>query len=315
MTETALTPTPLQPSIEPESTASQRDADTTALSTWGRFKRSAAQFRRDQPLGVISGVIVILMILCALFADWIAPFNPNAVQRSRELSLASPSTSHWFGTDHLGRDIFSRVIHGARISLIVATLTVVISTVGGTLVGSISGYFGGKVDMILQRIVDAIMSIPILILALFIVSLLGASIFNVVFALSVVNIPRFSRISRGEMLRIRNSEFVTAAEALGASSWRVIFSHGIPNLVAPIIILASLTFGQAIVAEAALSFLGVGAPVTEPSWGQMLSTSREFMTIAWWTVIFPGAALSLVVLAFNLLGDALRDHLDPKLVR
>lgn len=315
MTETALTPTPVQPSFEPESTAAQYDADTTALSPWGRFTRSAGQFRRDQPLGVISGVVVLLMILCAIFADWIAPFNPNTVQRSRDLSLASPSASHWFGTDHLGRDIFSRVIHGARISLIVATLTVVISTIGGTLVGSISGYFGGKVDMILQRIVDAIMSIPILILALFIVSLLGASIFNVVFALSVVNIPRFSRISRGEMLRIRNSEFVTAAEALGASSWRVIFSHGIPNLVAPIIILASLTFGQAIVAEAALSFLGVGAPVTEPSWGQMLSTSREFMTIAWWTVIFPGAALSVVVLAFNLLGDALRDHLDPKLVR
>ena len=169
--------------------------------------------------------------------------------------------------------------------------------------------------MVVQRIVDAVLSIPVLILALFIASLLGASITNVVLALSVIYIPRFSRIARGEMLRIRSAEYVTAAEALGAKPRRIIFKHGIPNLVAPIIVLASLTFGQAIVAEAALSFLGVGAPITEPSWGRMLSSSREYMTVAWWTVMFPGLALSIGVLAFNLFGDALRDHLDPKLVR
>jgi ABC-type dipeptide/oligopeptide/nickel transport system permease subunit len=169
--------------------------------------------------------------------------------------------------------------------------------------------------MVIQRLVDAVLSIPVLILALFIASLLGASITNVVLALSIIYIPRFSRIARGEMLRIRSAEYVTAAEALGAKPRRIIFKHGVPNLVAPIIVLASLTFGQAIVAEAALSFLGVGAPVTEPSWGRMLSTSREFMTVAWWTVVFPGLALSVGVLAFNLFGDALRDHLDPKLVR
>ncbi|MEZ5378793.1 MAG: ABC transporter permease [Acidimicrobiales bacterium] len=292
-----------------------RDDDTTALGRWGRFKRSFRQFRKDQPLGMISAGIVIFLLLCAIFAGLIAPYSPTATQRGREFKLAAPSLDHLFGTDHLGRDIFSRVLYGAQISLIVATATVIISTVIGTLLGAISGYFGGKLDMILQRIVDAIMSIPVLILALFIVSLLGSSIANVILALSIIYIPRFSRIARGEMLRVQSAEYVTAAEALGAPPMRVIMRHGIPNIVAPIIILASLTFGQAIVAEAALSFLGVGAPITEPSWGQMLSISREYMTIAWWTVVFPGAALSLGVLAFNLLGDALRDHLDPKLVR
>ncbi len=292
-----------------------RDEDTTALNRFGRFKRSFRQFRKDQPLGMISGSIVVFLLLCAIFAAFIAPYSPTATQRGREFKLASPSWDHLFGTDHLGRDIFSRVLYGAQISLIVATATVIISTVIGTMLGAVSGYFGGKLDMVLQRIVDAIMSIPVLILALFIVSLLGSSITNVILALSIIYIPRFSRIARGEMLRIQSAEYVIAAEALGATPWRVIMRHGIPNLVAPIIILASLTFGQAIVAEAALSFLGVGAPITEPSWGQMLSVSRDYMTVAWWTVVFPGAALSLGVLAFNLLGDALRDHLDPKLVR
>ena len=292
-----------------------RDEDTTALNRWGRFKRSFAQFRKDQPLGMISGGIVVLLLLGAILAGLIAPYSPTEIQRGREFKLAAPSFQHFFGTDHLGRDIVSRVLYGSQISLIVATATVVISTVLGTLLGAVSGYFGGKLDMVLQRIVDAIMSIPVLILALFIVSLLGSSVTNVILALSIIYIPRFSRIARGEMLRVQSSEFVTAAEALGAAPMRVILRHGIPNITAPIIILASLTFGQAIVAEAALSFLGVGAPITEPSWGQMLSVSRDYMTIAWWTVVFPGGALSLGVLAFNLLGDALRDHLDPKLVR
>ncbi len=292
-----------------------RDEDTTALNRWGRFKRSFRQFRKDQPLGMISGSIVLFLLLSAIFAALIAPYSPTATQRGREFKLVGPSMDHFFGTDHLGRDIFSRVLYGAQISLTVATATVIISTVLGTLLGAISGYFGGKLDMVLQRIVDAIMSIPVLILALFIVSLMGSSVTNVILALSIIYIPRFSRIARGEMLRVQSAEYVTAAEALGATPMRVVLRHGIPNIVAPIIILASLTFGQAIVAEAALSFLGVGAPITEPSWGQMLSISREYMTIAWWTVVFPGAALSLGVLAFNLLGDALRDHLDPKLVR
>jgi ABC-type dipeptide/oligopeptide/nickel transport system permease subunit len=160
-----------------------------------------------------------------------------------------------------------------------------------------------------------VIAIPVIILALFIVAFAGASIRNVVVALAIVYTPRFARIARGEMLRVRSADYVVAAEALGSNPWRTIRKHGIPNIVAPIIILASLTFGQAIIAEAALSFLGIGAPLTEPSWGQMLARSSEYTRVAWWGVVFPGGALSLAVLAFNLLGDSLRDHLDPKLVR
>lgn len=279
----------------------------------GRFAESSGNFFKNHPLGVLSGAVVLIMILAAIFAPLVATHDPYLIGRRSQLD--SPSTEHFFGTDELGRDIFSRVLYGARISLIVATLTVFFSTIGGTLLGAVSGYLGGKVDLVIQRFVDAVMSIPVLILALFIASLLGSSVRNVVLALSIIYIPRFARIARGEMLRIRSAEYVAASEALGAKPWRVIRKHGLPNLVAPIIILASLTFGQAIVAEAALSFLGVGAPPTEPSWGLMLSRSRQYMRIAWWAVVFPGAALSLAVLAFNLLGDALRDHLDPKLVR
>lgn len=292
------------------------DADErVARNRRARFAESFHQFRKDHLMGLIFGVIIVFLLLVAIAAPLIATHDPSSIGRTREAKLASPSTSNFFGTDHLGRDIFSRVVYGARTSLIVATATVIISTIIGTLLGAASGYLGGWVDMIIQRIVDAVLSIPVLILALFIASLLGASILNVVLALSIIYIPRFSRIARGEMLRIRSAEYVTAAEALGAKPRRIIFKHGIPNLVAPIIVLASLTFGQAIVAEAALSFLGVGAPITEPSWGRMLSVSREYMTVAWWTVMFPGLALSVGVLAFNLFGDALRDHLDPKLVR
>ncbi len=315
---TPTTPTPTEGDTDPVATDTPAsvvlESERVALSRWERFVASFHQFRRDHVMGFIFGIIILGLIVVALAAPIIATHDPSTIPRPPD-KLAGPSSSHFFGTDQLGRDIFSRVVYGARTSLIVATATVIVSTVLGTLLGAISGYLGGWVDLIIQRIVDAVLSIPVLILALFIASLLGASITNVVLALSIIYIPRFSRIARGEMLRIRSAEYVTAAEALGAKPRRIILTHGIPNLVAPIIVLASLTFGQAIVAEAALSFLGVGAPVTEPSWGRMLSTSREFMTVAWWSVVFPGAALSVGVLAFNLFGDALRDHLDPKLVR
>lgn len=282
-------------------------------SAWGRFSESTRHFVRTQPLGVVSAVIIIIMLLTAIFAPIMASQDPSLITGRDKLQ--GPSSQYFFGTDELGRDIYSRVVYGARISLIVATFTVLVSTVVGTALGAVSGYVGGLVDLVIQRIVDAVMSIPVLILALFIVALLGSSIRNVVIALAVIYTPRFSRIARGEMLRVKNAEYVAAAEALGAKPLRLILQHGVPNILAPIIILASLTFGQAIVAEAALSFLGVGAPITEPSWGQMLSRGREYMRVAWWTVVFPGTALSLGVLALNLLGDALRDHLDPKLVR
>lgn len=313
--QTAPTTTTVDTAEVTESAKTNTGSSRVLLTRRERFLDSCSQFAKDHKLGVVFGVIILLLVIMALAAPLIATHDPSEISRARDSRLAGPSGGHIMGTDHLGRDMFSRVVYGARTSLIVASATVIISTVIGTLMGAVSGYLGGWVDMVIQRIVDAVLSIPVLILALFIASLLGASIVNVVLALSIIYIPRFSRIARGEMLRIRAAEYVTAAEALGAKPRRIVMKHGVPNLAAPIIILASLTFGQAIVAEAALSFLGVGAPITEPSWGRMLSSSREYMTVAWWTVFFPGAVLSLAVLAFNLFGDALRDHLDPKLVR
>lgn len=310
MSQIVVEKTAIEPP-DPEAPPSSRFEIST--SRWGRFVDSSREFLRNHRLGAASGLIIVIMVLMAIFADVLATQSPTEIGRREQLT--APSAEHFFGTDELGRDIYSRVLYGARISLIVASFTVLISTVLGTLLGAVSGYLGGRVDMALQRLVDAVMSIPVLILALFIVALLGSSVRNVVLALSIVYTPRFARIARGEMLRIKSGDYVAAAAAMGARPWRVIRKHGIPNLTAPIIVLASLTFGQAIIAEAALSFLGVGAPITEPSWGQMLSRSREYTTIAWWSVFFPGVALSLGVLAFNLFGDALRDHLDPKLVR
>ncbi len=303
----------LEPELDTAGTVRPERPEEIRTTTWGRFVVSFKQFVRTQPLGVVSAIVIIVLLVAAIFAPVFATHDPTEIGRRSQLD--PPSAQNFFGTDELGRDIFSRVLYGSRISLIVATLTVLISTVLGTLLGAISGYFEGIVDMVVQRIVDAVLSIPVLILALFIVSLMGSSIRNVVLALSIIYVPRFARIARGEMLRVKNAEYVAAAEALGSKPFRVIRKHGLPNILAPIIILASLTFGQSIVAEAALSFLGVGAPITEPSWGQMLSRGAEYTRVAWWGVVFPGLALSLGVLAFNLLGDALRDHLDPKLVR
>jgi ABC-type dipeptide/oligopeptide/nickel transport system permease subunit len=288
-------------------------AEAEATTAWGRFWGSARHFARTQKLGTAALLFIVLLCVLAVFADFVTLYEPT-IQNRRDVKLG-PSTEFWFGTDHLGRDVFSRVIYGSRISLVVGGVTVLISTVLGMLVGGISGYYGGWVDLILQRIIDAVMSIPVLILALFIVALIGPSIPNLILALTVITVPRFTRVARGEMLRIRQSDYVVAAEALGAKPLRTIVRHGFPNLFAPIVIMASLTFGNAIVAEASLSFIGLGVPPPNPSWGRMVSDAREWIRLYPWILLFPGAAISFSVLAFNLFGDALRDHLDPKLVR
>lgn len=284
-----------------------------ARSRRQRWSEGTREFVRNEKLGVVSGLIILLIVFAAVFATFVATKDP--VFQHRRNFLEGPSGEFLLGTDDLGRDIFSRILFGARISLMVGGITIFISTVVGTALGILSGYLGKWVDLIIQRLVDAVMSIPVLILALFIVSLFGAGVRNVIVALTIVYIPRFARIARGEMLRVRESDYVDAAEALGSGALRVMWRHGLPNITAPIIIMASLTFGQAIIAEAALSFLGLGTPPPDPSWGRMLAESQPWMQIAWWMVIFPGAAIALAVLAFNLFGDALRDHFDPKLVR
>jgi peptide/nickel transport system permease protein len=273
---------------------------------WGMLKR--------KPLGLASASLIGLLVFTAIFANVLAPYDPLSTQP--EIHLAPPSWEHPFGTDDIGRDVFSRVIHGTRISLWVGLLAVGIGTVAGTIVGLMSGYWEGWLDLVLQRVMDALMAIPALILALAIVSVLTPSTTNAMLAIAVVIIPGNSRIVRGAVLSAKQNPYVEAAQALGCRHRRILISHILPNVTAPILIIASIWLGNAILIEASLSFLGLGTQPPTPSWGLMLSsTGRAFMEQAPWLAIFPGLAISLAVLAFNLFGDALRDAWDPKLRR
>lgn len=276
-----------------------------------KFFHDCKRFIITQKIGFVSILIILVMIAIAIFAPVIAPYDP--VSQNREAILMGPSAEYIMGTDDLGRDVFSRIIYGARISMLVGFGSILMAFVIGTTLGLVSGYFGGVIDMMIQRIMDAILAIPALILALFIASLLDPAVRNVIIAIVIISIPQFARIVRGEMLRIREMNYVEASRAIGANPFRILLKHGLPNMLAPIIVVASLGFGAAIIAEASLSFLGIGTPPPNPSWGLMLSHASRFMETAPWLVIFPGLALALLVLAFNLLGDALRDFLDPKL--
>ncbi len=275
--------------------------------------QATLRFVRTQTLGTGAGLVIVLLILLAAFASVVAPFDPT--EQNRHAFLSAPGIGQWLGTDDLGRDLLSRIIHGARISLYVGTITVAVSLFLGVLVGLVAGYVGGAVDGALQALIDAILSIPPIVLALFVASLLGPSIPNVVVALTIVTAPRFARVARGEMQRVKSEDYIEAAVVLGASRARVMLRHGLPNMVPALTVVASLGFGNIIIAEAALSFLGIGTPPPQPSWGLMLSQGMMYFQLAPWIVIFPGVAISLAVLSFNLFGDALRDFLDPKLIR
>lgn len=280
----------------------------------GRRGRSGILgFARTERLGAAAAALILLLALAAILAPLVAPHDP--LTQDRSAFMVAPSSTYFFGTDDLGRDIFSRLLHGARISLYVGGMTVLLSVVIGTTLGLISGYFSGVVDTLIQRLVDAILAVPALVLALFIAALLGPSTRNVILALTVIETPRFARIARGETVQIRRQEYVEAAQVLGARPRWILARHAVPNMLAPLLVVASLVFGQAIVAEAGLSFLGIGTPPPEPSWGLMLSQASRYLESAPWMVIFPGVTLSVFVLAFNLFGDALRDYFDPKLIR
>ncbi|MEM3725219.1 MAG: ABC transporter permease [Nitrososphaerales archaeon] len=254
---------------------------------------------------------IFVLIILAIFADFIAPYDP--VEQRIVNKLSPPSSAHILGCDELGRDVFSRLIYGARISLIVGVSVVALSATLGSLLGSISGYYGGKVDMFIMRIVDIFIAFPGLILAIGIMAALGQSILNVIIALVLVNWPAFARVVRGEALKLSQLEFVQAAKVIGASNVRIIFSHILPNAMAPILVLATLNIGWAILAEASLSFLGLGVNPPEPSWGSMVATARFYLLSAQHVILFPGIAIFLTVMAFNLVGDGLRDALDPQL--
>jgi peptide/nickel transport system permease protein len=266
---------------------------------------------RTQPLGAVAAMVIVLLVVAAAFAPLLAPFDPTAQQRENFLQV--PGGPFLMGTDDLGRDIFSRVLYGARTSLLVAVATLAVGGVLGIAIGVVSGYFaGGWVDTLLQRVMDTLMAIPGIVLLLFVAALLGPSIRNTVIALSLLVVPSFNRVSRGEMLRIREELYVESARASGCSTWRILRRHGLPNLLAPTLVVTSLMFAIVIIAESALSFLGIGTPPPTPSWGAMLSDGSRYMEIAPWMVVFPGGALTVAVLAFNLLGDAMRDLFDPK---
>jgi peptide/nickel transport system permease protein len=263
---------------------------------------------------VASGLLICVLVFTAIFADVIAPYDP--LETRPDIRLLSPRLQHPFGTDDIGRDVLSRVIYGARISLWVGLLAVGIGTFVGTIIGLISGYWEGAVDLWLQRVMDALMTIPGLILALAIISVLTPNTTNAMLAIAIVIIPGNSRIVRGTVLSAKQNPYVEAARALGCGHIRIISSHILPNVTAPILIIASIWLGNAIFIEASLSFLGLGTQPPTPSWGLMLSsTGRAFMEQAPWLAIFPGLAISLAVLGFNLFGDTLRDIWDPKLRR
>lgn len=291
-----------------QSRGSVPQSSNRAKRVWSRAAGLLRYVRKD-PLGVASFLLIAVFILAALLAPLIAPHEPN--MQNRQHILEPPSATFIMGTDDLGRDMFSRVLYGAQVSLNVGFFTIAISLVVGTLIGSLSGYFGGAVDMILQRLMDAVLAIPTIILLLFIAALLGASTRNIVISLAIVITPQFNRIARGEVLRIREQGYVEAARATGSNAIRILVKHCLPNMLAPLVTAATLTFAIVIIAEASLSFLGIGTPPPAPAWGRMLSDATRFLQTAPWTVVFPGLALSTAVLAFNLLGDSLRNALDP----
>jgi ABC-type dipeptide/oligopeptide/nickel transport system permease subunit len=267
---------------------------------------------RKKPLGAASAALIAVLLLTAVFADVLAPYDPLAAHP--EIRLSAPTWQHPFGTDDIGRDVLSRVIHGARISLWVGVLAVGIGTVAGMIIGLLCGYCEGRVDLVFQRVMDAIQAIPGLVLALAIVSVLRPNTTNAMLAIAMVIIPGNSRIVRGAVLAAKQNRYVEAAQAIGCRHPRIIVGHILPNVTAPILIIASIWFGNAILIEATLSFLGVGTQPPTPSWGLMLSsTGRAFMEQAPWLAIFPGLAISIAVLGFNLFGDTLRDAWDPKL--
>jgi peptide/nickel transport system permease protein len=270
------------------------------------------KFIVTKPLGAVGGVIVLAMIFVAVFAEGIAPYDPYEI--NQRLQFNPPSVYHWFGTDEFGRDLFSRIVYGARVAMLIGLSAAFIGATGGAILGVISAYLGGKVDLFVQRGVDVMLAFPLLILALAIVTVLGRSIPNVMLAIAIPIIPRTARIVRSTALSIKEHMYVEAARAVGCSHLLIMARHIIPNVMAPYLIMLTAQFGNAILVEASLSFLGLGTAEPTPSWGLMLSGSAlSYAEKAAWVAIFPGIAISLAVFGFNLFGDSLRDALDPKL--
>ena len=269
-------------------------------------------FAKRKPIGAASGLVVIAMLIMTIFAEQIAPYGYDETVRGARMK--PPSAAHWLGTDNLSRDLWSRIIYGARVSITVGFATIALGTAAAAALGVSSGYFGGKYDLVVQRVVDAWMSFPYLVIILSVMAVLGPGLLNVILSLSVIVAATGSRVIRGATIAVAQNAYVEAARAMGCGHARIVLRHILPNVTATIIILATIGLGGIILAESALSFLGFGVPPPYPSWGSMLSGSgRTYMYRAPWMAVWPGVAISLAVFAFNMLGDALRDVLDPRL--
>jgi peptide/nickel transport system permease protein len=289
-------------------------ADILTIPTEEKFtppwKEACLSFYKNR-LAVIGLGIVVFFIIIAIIAPIIAPYSfKEQVLVDR---MQAPSSQHWFGTDDFGRDIFSRIVYGARISLWVGFFSVLGSVVIGTLLGIVAGYYGRWVDAIISRIFDIMLAFPSILLAIAVVSILGPSLQNALIAIAIINIPNFGRLVRSKVLSVKQEEYIMAARAVGMKDRRILLRHILPNSVSPVIVQATLAIATAIIEAAALGFLGMGAQAPTPEWGKMLADSKNYITQAPWTLIFPGVAIMLTVLGFNLMGDGLRDILDPKM--
>ncbi len=275
------------------------------------FKEALFQLKGNKP-AIIGFILIVSFILMALFAPLLTPFEPNA----QDISIRKTAPfigKHILGTDDFGRDLLTRIIYGSRISLVIGTISVGISLSFGILIGLISGYFGGWTDKIIMRFIDIMLAFPYILLTIVIVALLGPSLINAMIAIGISQIPSYARVVRASVLAEKENDYVTAERSLGASDFELMFKSILPNCIAPIFVQATLGIGNAILSSAALSFLGLGAQPPTPEWGLMIASSREFVTSAWWIVTFPGVAILLTVVGFNLLADGLRDVLDPRM--
>ncbi|MCM3261010.1 ABC transporter permease subunit [Paenibacillus lautus] len=279
----------------------------TRLVQWKSFYHRL----KKNKAALFGGYFLLLMILVAIFGPLLTQYDPTKVDYSTK--LLKPSADHWFGTDHNGRDIFTRIIHGMRLTLSVGFISVIIGAAFGVVLGIISGYYGGKWDALIMRVTDVMLAFPGILLALAVVSVLGKNLFNVIIAVSIFSIPTFARVVRGSTLAVRKLEYIDAMRSLGASDGRIIFGHILPNITSPIIVQATLRIAVAILTASGLSFLGLGAQPPTPEWGAMLNDGRNYIMDHPHVALFPGLSIVFVVIAFNLLGDGLRDVLDPKM--
>lgn len=288
-----------------EAAATTKKARSQAAEVWRQFRRNK---------GAVAGsAIVLVIVFIALFADVLLDYDTQVIGQNVADRLQWPNANHWFGTDELGRDIFCRILYGTRFSCSVGLVAVTIGLVIGVTLGAVAGYFGGAIEEIIMRSTDILSAVPNMLMAIVIVSVLGQSIWNLMFAVGITSVPQFVRITRAAVLTVRNQEYVETSKAIGLNNRKIIFRHILPNCLSPIIVQATLRVASAIISASSLSFLGLGVPAPDPEWGALLSGGRKYIRDYAYMTFFPGLAIMITVLALNLMGDGLRDALDPKL--